>query len=162
VTAYTTETKPSPCEIVATVLFALAAIAGLTPTLALVIFLDRFLSSWLDDISKYQTFVGALVFAASLALIGAALTSWNQRIAYTGQLAVKQREQDLALRLKKQQIAAALIGEIDAILSELHHERLETNRERASRYGIKRRKNRARKSPHRTSWKIFREQPRQR
>ncbi len=114
--------KRSPCDIVATLLFALAAIAGLTPTLALLIFWDKFLSSWLDDISKYHIFVGALIFGASMASIGAVLTRWNQRTIYDRQLAAKRREQDLTLGPKKQQIAAAFIDEIDAILSELHHE----------------------------------------
>jgi hypothetical protein len=122
VTAFKTEAKSSPCNVVATVLFALAAIAGLTPTLALLIFWERFLSSWSDDISKYQTFVGALIFAAGLASAGAALTSWDKRAIYTKQLAAQRREQDLTLGLKRRQIAAAFIGEIDVILSELHHE----------------------------------------
>jgi len=115
-------TNPSPRNIVTTGLFALAAIAGLTPTLAVVIFWDRFLGSWLDDISKYHAFVGALIFAASLASVGSALTSWNRRIIHNRQLAAQRREQDLTLGLKKQQIAATLIREIDAILGELHHE----------------------------------------
>src|SRR5258706_3821440 len=114
--------KRSPCDIAATLLFALAAIAGLTPTLALLIFWDRFLSSWLDDISKYHIFVGALIFGASMASIGAVLTRWNQRTIYDRQLAAKRREQDLKLGPKKQQIAAAFIDELDAILRELHHE----------------------------------------
>jgi hypothetical protein len=62
------------------------------------------------------------MFAASLALIGAVLTSWNQRIISNRQIATKRREQELALGPKKQQIASAFIDEIDAILSELHHE----------------------------------------
>jgi len=36
------------------------------------------------------------------------------------QLAAERREQDLALGLKKQQIASAFIGEIDVILNEVH------------------------------------------
>jgi hypothetical protein len=58
-------------HIVATVLFALAGIVGLTPALALLF------PSWLDDLSRYETLLGALMFASSLALIGAVLTSWN-------------------------------------------------------------------------------------
>jgi hypothetical protein len=46
----------------------------------------------------------------------------NQRIISNRQIATKRREQELALGPKKQQIASAFIDEIDAILSELHHE----------------------------------------
>src|SRR5262249_39369534 len=109
-------TNPSPRNIVTTGLFALAAIAGLTPTLALVIFWDRFLSSWLDDISKYHAFVGALMFAASLASVGSALTSWNRRIIHNRQLAAQRREQDLTLGLKKKQMPARPIQGIYEIL----------------------------------------------
>jgi hypothetical protein len=63
-------------HIVATVLFALAGIVGLTSALALLTFWYRF-PSWLDDLSKYETLLGALMFAATLALIGAAITSWQ-------------------------------------------------------------------------------------
>ena len=108
-------------HIVATVLFALAGIVGLTPALALLTFWYRF-PGWLDDLSRHETLLGALMFAASLALIGAVLTSWNQRIISNRQIATKRREQELALGPKKQQIASAFIDEIDAILSELHHE----------------------------------------
>ena len=59
---------------VAIVLFALAGIVGLTPALALLTLWYRF-PSWLDDLSKYETLLGALMFAATLALIGAVLTS---------------------------------------------------------------------------------------
>jgi hypothetical protein len=122
VTGYTTETKSSPCDIAAIVLFAVAATAGLTPTLVLLIFWDRFLGSWLDDMSKYHAFVGALILAASSASIGGVLTKRKQRTIYARQLAANRREQDLTLGAKKQQIAAAFIGEIDAILSELQDE----------------------------------------
>jgi hypothetical protein len=107
-------------HIVATVLFALAAIVGLAPTLAFLIFWDRLRSSWLDDLSNHQTLFGALIFAASLASIGA-LRNRNQRMISARQLAAERREQDLALGLKKQQIASAFIAEIDVILNEVHH-----------------------------------------
>jgi hypothetical protein len=104
-------------HIVATVLFALAGIVGLTPALALLTFWYRF-PGWLDDLSRYETLLGALMFAASLALIGAVLTSWNRRIISNRQIATKRREQELALDPKK------FIDEIDAILSELHQSRM--------------------------------------
>ena len=110
-------------QIVATVLFALAGVVGLTPTLALLTFWYRF-PSWLDDFSRYETLLGALMFAASLALIGAILTSWNQRIVSNRQIAAKRREEELALRPRKQQIASAFIREIDVIVNELHNDSL--------------------------------------
>jgi hypothetical protein len=82
----------------------------------ILIFLDRLRSSWLDDLPKYQTLFGALIFAASLASIGVALRNWNQRMISARQLAAERREEDLALGLKKQQIASAFIGEIDSNL----------------------------------------------
>lgn len=106
-------------RIIATLLFTLAAIAGLVPTLGLLTFSDRF-SSCLDDLSKYQALLGAPILAASLALIGAALTSWNQQVISARQLAVQQREHDQALGLKRQQMASAFIREINVILNELH------------------------------------------
>jgi hypothetical protein len=116
--------------IVATVLFALAGIVGLTPALALLTFWYRF-PSWLDDLSKYETLLGTLMFAAALALIGAVLTSWNQRSISNRQIAAERRKQELALRPEKQQIASALIGEIDVIVNELHHESLRSAIENA-------------------------------
>jgi hypothetical protein len=108
---------------VATALFALAGIVGLTPALALLTFWHRF-PSWLDDLSKYETLLGTLMFAAALALIGAVLTSWNHRSISNRQIAAERRKQELALRPEKQQIASALIGEIDVIVNKLHHESL--------------------------------------
>jgi branched-subunit amino acid transport protein len=106
-------------RIIANLLFVLAAIAGLVPTLALLTFWDRF-PGCPDDLSKYQTLLGPPILAASLALIGAALTSWNQQIISAKQLGAQRREQDQALSLKRQQIASTFIGEIDIILNELH------------------------------------------
>jgi hypothetical protein len=54
-------------HIVATVLFALAGIVGLTSALALLTFWYRF-PSWLDDLSKYET---PLKVAADLSAPGA-------------------------------------------------------------------------------------------
>jgi hypothetical protein len=119
-------------HLVATVLFALAGIVGLTPALALLTFWYRF-PSWLDDLSKYGTLLGALMFAASLALIGAVLTSCNERIISNGQIAAERRKQELALRPRKQEIASAFIGEIDVIVDELHHESLRPAIENALR-----------------------------
>jgi len=110
-------------HIVATVLFALAGIVGLTSALALLAFWYRF-PSWLDDLSKYETLLGTLMSAAVLALIGAVLTSWNQRSISNRQAAAEQRKQELALRPEKQQIASAFIGEIDVLVNELRHESL--------------------------------------
>ena len=118
--------------IVATVLFALAGIVGLTPALALLTFWYRF-PSWLDDLSKYETLLGTFMFAAALALIGAVLTSWNQRSLSNRQIAAERRKQELALRPEKQQIASALIGEIDVIVNKLHHESLRSAIENALR-----------------------------
>jgi hypothetical protein len=117
-------------HIVATVLFALAGIVGLPPALGLVTFWYRF-PGWPDDLPKYETFLGALMFAASLALIGAVLTSWNQRIISNRQVAAERRRQELALRPKKRQIASEFIGEIDVIA--LHHESLRSAIENALR-----------------------------
>jgi hypothetical protein len=119
-------------HIVATVLFALAGIVGLTSALALLAFWYRF-PSWLDDLSKYETLLGTLMSAAVLALIGAVLTSWNQRSISDRQIAAERRKQELALRPEKQQIASALIGEIDVIVNELHHESLRSAIENALR-----------------------------
>jgi hypothetical protein len=105
-------------RIIATLLFTLAAIAGLVSTLGLLTFWARF-PSCLDDLSRYQTLLGSPILAASLALIGAALTSWNQRIISAKHLAAERREQDQALDLKRQQIVSAFIGEINVILNEL-------------------------------------------
>jgi hypothetical protein len=105
-------------RIIATLLFTLAAIAGLVSTLGLLTFWARF-PSCLDDLSKYQTLLGSPILAASLALIGAALTSWNQQIISAKHLAAERREQDQALDLKRQQIVSAFIGEINVILNEL-------------------------------------------
>ena len=110
-------------HIVATVLFALAGIVGLTSALALLAFWYRF-PSWLDDLSKYETLLGTFMFAAALALIGAVLTSWNQRSISNRQIAAERRKQELALRPEKQQIASAFIGEIDVLVNELRHESL--------------------------------------
>jgi hypothetical protein len=63
-------------RIVATLLFTLAAIAGLIPTPGLLTLRDRF-PSCPDDLSKYQTLFGSPILAASLT--AGALTSWNQR-----------------------------------------------------------------------------------
>ena len=103
---------------VAIVLFALAGIVGLTPALALLTLWYRF-PSWLDDLSKYETLLGALMFAATLALIGAVLTSWNQRSMSNRQIAAERRKEELALRPTKQEIASAFIGEIDLIVNKL-------------------------------------------
>jgi hypothetical protein len=108
-------------HIVASVVFTLTAIVALAPTLAFLIFWDRF-PSWLDDLSKHQTLFGALIFAASLASIGGALTILNRTIIATRQHAAQRWEQDLKLGVKKQQVASALIGEMDVILNELHNE----------------------------------------
>src|SRR5258707_15190394 len=108
-------------HIVATALFALAGIVGLTSALALLAFWYRF-PSWLDDLSKYETLLGTLMSAAVLALIGAVLTSWNQRGISNKQIAAERRGQELALRPAKQQIASARIGEIDGIVNGLHHQ----------------------------------------
>jgi hypothetical protein len=105
-------------RIIATLLFTLAAIAGLVSTLGLLTFSARF-PSCLDDLSKYQTLLGSPILAASLALIGAALTSWSQQIISAKQLAAERREQDQALDLKRQQIVSAFIGEINVVLNEL-------------------------------------------
>jgi hypothetical protein len=105
-------------RIIATLLFTLAAMAGLVSTLGLLTFWARF-PSCLDDLSKYQTLLGSPILAASLALIGAALTSWNQQIISAKHLAAERREQDRALDLKRQQIVSAFIGEINVILNEL-------------------------------------------
>ena len=118
--------------IVATVLFALAGIVGLTPALALLTFWFR-CPGWLDDLSKYETFPSALLFAATLALIGAALASWNQRGISNRWIATERRKQELALRPEKQQIASTLIGEIDVIVNELHHGSLRSAIENALR-----------------------------
>ncbi len=117
---------------VATAFFALAGIVGLTPALALLTFWHRF-PSWLDDLSKYETLLGTLMFAAALALIGAVLTSWNHRSISNRQIAAERRKQELALRPEKQQIASALIGEIDVIVNKLHHESLRSAIENALR-----------------------------
>lgn len=61
------------------------------------------------------------MFAASLALIGAVLTSWRQRTISDRQIAAKRREEELGLRPAKQQIASAFIEEIDVIVNELHN-----------------------------------------
>ena len=106
-------------RIIATLLFTLAAIAGVVPALGLLTFLGRF-SSCLDDLSKYQALLGAPILAASLALIGAALTSWKQQVISARQLAAQQREHDQALGLVRQQMASAFIREINVILNELH------------------------------------------
>ncbi len=83
-------------HIVATVLFALAGIFGLASALALLAFWYRF-PSWPDDLSKYETLLGTLMSAAVLALIGAVLTSWNQRSISNRQIAAERRKQELAL-----------------------------------------------------------------
>src|SRR5260370_16959839 len=119
-------------HIVATVLFALAGIVGLASAPALSRFWYR-LSSWVGDLSKYETLLGTLMSAAVLALIGAVLTSWNQRSISNRQIAAERRKQELALRPEKQQIASALIGEIDVIVNELHHESLRSAIENALR-----------------------------
>jgi hypothetical protein len=105
-------------RIIATLLFTLAAIAGLVSTLGLLTFSTRF-PSCLDELSKYQTLLGSPILAASLALIAAALTSWSQQIISAKQLAAERREQDQALELKRQQIVSAFIGEINVIVNEL-------------------------------------------
>jgi branched-subunit amino acid transport protein len=105
-------------HIIANLLFTLAAIA-LVPTLGLLTFWDRF-PACPDDLSKYQTLLGPPILAASLALIGSALTSWNQWMISAKQLGAQRREQDRALSLERQQTASAFIGEIDVILNELH------------------------------------------
>src|SRR5215467_11583625 len=110
-------------HIVSTVLFALAGIVGLPPTLALLTFWSRF-PSWLDDFSKYETLLCALMFAATLALIGAAITGWNQRSICKRQIAAERRRQELAVRPKIRQIASAFVREIDEIVNALHHESL--------------------------------------
>jgi hypothetical protein len=110
-------------HIVATVLFALAGIVGLTSALALLAFWYRF-PSWLDDLSKYETLLGTLMSAAVVALMGTVLTSWNQRSISNRQIAAERRKQELALRPEKQQIASAFIGEIDVLVNELRHESL--------------------------------------
>lgn len=117
-------------HIVATVLFALAGIVGLPPALGLVTFWYRF-PGWPDDLPKYETLLGALIFAASLALIGAVLTSWSQRIISNRQVAAERRRQELALRPKKRQIASEFIGETDVIAR--HHESLRSAIENALR-----------------------------
>jgi hypothetical protein len=63
-------------RIMATLLFTLAAIAGVLATLGLLTLWDRF-PSWPDDLSRYETLLGSPILAASLT--GGALTSWNQR-----------------------------------------------------------------------------------
>ena len=110
-----------PMHIVASVVFTLAPIVGLAPTLAFLIFWDRF-PSWLGDLSKHQILFGALIFAASLASIGIALTMLDRTIIATRQRAAQRWEQDLMLGVKKQQIASAFIDEMDLILNELHDE----------------------------------------
>jgi hypothetical protein len=105
-------------RIIATLLFTLAAIAGMVSTLGLLTFSARF-PSCLDDLSKYQTLLGSPILAASLALMGAALTSWSQQIISAKHRAAERREQDQALDLKRQQIVSAFIGEINVILNEL-------------------------------------------
>jgi hypothetical protein len=117
-------------HIVATVLFALAGIVGLPPALGLVTFWYRF-PGWPDDLPKYETLLGALMLAASLALIGAVLTSWNQRVISNRQVAAARRRRELALRPKKRQIASEFIGETDVIA--LHHESLRSAIENALR-----------------------------
>jgi hypothetical protein len=106
-------------RVIANLLFTLAAITGLVPTLGLLTFWDRF-PGCPDDLPKYQTILGSPILAASLALIGAALTSWNQQMISARQLGAQRREQDRALSLERQQIASAFIGEIDIILNEFH------------------------------------------
>ncbi len=113
--------RNQPMHIVASAVFTLAAIVGLAPTLAFLIFWDRF-PSWLDDLSRQQTLFVALIFAASLASIAAALTILNRTIVATRQRAAQRWEQDLKVGVKKQQIASAHIGVIDVILNELHNE----------------------------------------
>src|SRR5260370_12486812 len=110
-------------HIVATVLFALAGIVGLTSALALLAFWYRF-PSWLDDLSKYETLLGTLMSAAVLALIGPVLTSWNQRRISDSQIAAQRRKKELALRPEKQQIAPALTGDVAVILNGRHLEPL--------------------------------------
>jgi hypothetical protein len=119
-------------HIVATVLFALAGIVALTSPLALLTFWYRFPTS-LDDLSKYETLFGTLMFAAALALIGAVLTSWNQRSISDRQIAAERWKQELTCRPEKQQIVSALIGEIDVIVNELRHESLRSAIENALR-----------------------------
>ena len=106
-------------RVIANLLFTLAAITGLVPTLGLLTFWDRF-PGCPDDLPKYQTILGSPILAASLALIGAALTSWNRQMISARQLGAQRREQDRALSLERQQIASAFIGEIDIILNEFH------------------------------------------
>jgi hypothetical protein len=117
-------------HIIAIVLFALAGIVGLTPALGLVTFWYRF-PGWPDDLRKYETLLGAIMFAGSLALIGAVLTSWSRRIISNRQVAAERRRQELALRPKKRQIAVEFIGETDVIM--LHHESLRSAVENALR-----------------------------
>jgi hypothetical protein len=119
-------------QIVPTVLLALAGIVGVIPALALLAFRYRF-PSWLDDLSTYETLLGAFMFAASLGLIGAVLTSRNQRIIANRQVVTERRKQTLAIGPKKQQIASEFIGEIDAIDNELYHESVRSAIENALR-----------------------------
>jgi hypothetical protein len=119
-------------HIVATVLFALAGIVGLTSALGLPTFWYRF-PTLLDDLSKYETLLGTLMFAAALALIGAVLMSWNQWSTFNRQIAAERRKQELAIRPEKQQIASALIREIDVIVSDLHRKSLRSTIENALR-----------------------------
>jgi len=106
-------------HIVTTILFTLAVFVGLAPPLAPQLFWDG-LPGWFDDLPKYLILFSAPILAAGLGLIGIALKNWNEMIISARQLAALRREEEHALGLNRQQMASALIGEIDLILNELH------------------------------------------
>jgi len=117
-------------RIVATVLFALAGIVGVTLALTLLPSWYRF-PDWLDDVPKYETLLGAFMFAGSVALLGAVLTSWNQWILSNREVAAERLRQELAIRPRRRQIASEVIGETDVIV--LHHESVRSAIENALR-----------------------------
>jgi hypothetical protein len=81
-------------------------------------------TTWPEELQHFQALAGGLValFAASLGVVGVALTIRAQRLNVDRQLDAQRKEQDRARGLARRQVAAAFIGEIAVLVEELQHE----------------------------------------